>query len=217
MTLLRRAICCVALVLLSLGVSRSASAQASPRPGVYVSASVLADVKRFSGDPAEPVLDGEAFGANVTVGTRVHRRWDLQLGVDVPRFTETTRERTVTFQRSTIALQSTTRDQALSIATLVRFRAAQHRRIQIGYLAGMSIVRLRRDLSTAGPPRTPASLIPKPSSTVTYGAAPTLGMDARVAVTSRISIVPGVHAYVFNSQDAGGVFVRPRIALRWDF
>ena len=90
-----------ALVAFALcAAARPAAGQTRSGSGrVYVSASFLGDIKRFAGDPEEPVFDGESLGAGITVGTALAPRWDLQLGVDVPQFTTTSRERLVTLLR----------------------------------------------------------------------------------------------------------------------
>ncbi len=195
-----------------------AAAQTSAGSGrVYVSASFLGDIKRFAGDPAEPVFDGESLGGGVTVGTSLAPRWDLQLGVDVPQFTTTSRERLVTLQRTVFPLQSVTETQTLSTTALVRLHAASRERIQLGYLAGISFVRLRRNAHTEAPAGTPAGLIPRPDASVSYCAAPTLGIDARIPIGAHLAMVPGLQATVASFSDTSGLIVRPRIGLRWTF
>lgn len=206
----------VAAALLA-GLPADAHAQSGSTGRTYVSGSLLADIKRFSGDPNEPVLDGESVGGGVTIGTGLWPRWDLQVGVDIPRFTATSRARSVTLQRSTFMLQSVTENRSLSVATLVRFHGATLGRVQLGYLGGLSFLRLRRDVHTVAPEKTPAGLIPKRASTVDFSAAPTIGIDARIMMGDHLSLVPGVHATVFSLSDANGLLLRPRLALRWSF
>jgi hypothetical protein len=199
------------------GLPADANAQSRTTGRTYVSGSLLADIKRFSGDPTEPLLDGESVGGGVTIGTGLWPRWDLQVGVDIPRFSATSRDRSVTLQKSTFILQSVTENRGLSVATLVRFRGAKRGRVQLGYLGGLSLVRLRRDVHTVAPENTPAGLIPKPASTVDFSAAPTIGIDARVVMGDHLSLVPGVYATVFSLSDANGLLLRPRLSLRWSF
>jgi hypothetical protein len=213
----RRLLFGVSAVALLAGLPHDAHAQSAATERTYVSASLLADIKRFSGDPTEPILDGESWGGGLAVGTALGPRWDLQVGIDLPRFSATSRDRSVTLQRTTFILQSVTENRGVSVATLLRFRAAARGRVQLGYLAGLSLVRLRRDFHTEAPDTTPAGLIPKPASTVDYSAAPTIGIDARIAIGDHFSFVPGVHATVFSVSDVNGLFVRPHVALRWTF
>ena len=202
---------------LVMSASRPADAQAQPSEGVYVSASALADVKRFSGDPTTNVLDGQSLGGAVTLGASIATRWDVELGVDIPEATSNLQPRSVTLRRSTITLQSRTVNRMVSVAALVRFRSLPHARLQLGYLAGVSFLRLHRQFDTLAPADTPASLIPKPHESVDYGAAPTVGVDVQIAILAHLSIVPGIHASVFNLDGVSGVLLRPRVGVRWTF
>ncbi len=212
----RLAVGFVAIVLLA-GVPRPASAQSRTTERLYVSASLLADIKRFAGDPADPVLDGESLGGGLTIGTTLRPRWDLQVGIDIPGFSATSRDRSVTLGRSEFFLQSVTENRGVSVATLVRFRAAPRGRVQLGYLGGVTLVRLRRDVHTEATDGTPSGLIPRPESRVDYSAAPTIGIDAQIAAGDHLSFVPGVHATVFSLSDTNGLLLRPRFAVRWAF
>ena len=183
----------------------------------YVTGGTFLGVKRFSGNPTEGILDGEATGGAVAVGTSIGSRWDLQVGLDVTGFSRTRRPRDVTFQRDTITLTSVAENQVLSVATLLRFRSAPHGRVRLGYLGGLSFVRLHRRFHTDAPQGTPASLIPRADERVDYSAAPTVGIDARIAMSEHLAIIPGIHACVFRFADESGLVVRPRIGIRWAF
>lgn len=214
----RRFVSCLACALLLGAAPRSAHAQQPRgRERVYVGGSLLADIKRFSGDTTDPTLDGESMGGGVTIGTALASRWDLQLGVDVPRFSGTSHDRLVTLQKFAFTLQSVTRNQTLSVATLIRFHGGRHGRVQLGYLGGLSVVRLRRDVHTEAPDGTPAGLIPRPDFSVGYTAAPTLGIDAQIVIADHLSLVPGLQATVFSLPDTSGILLRPRLGLRWTF
>jgi hypothetical protein len=184
---------------------------------VYVTGGAFVDVKRFSGDPSEGILDGTAAGGAIAVGTSIGSRWDLQVGVDVTGFSETRRSRDVTFQRATITLTSIAENQVLSVATLLRFRSAPHGRVRLGYLGGLSFLRLHRRFHTDAPSGTPPGLIPRPDERVDYSAAPTVGLDARLAITEHLSVIPGIYACVFRFADESGLLVRPRVGVRWAF
>lgn len=204
----------------SAGVAASAGTVEAQTPiaeSAYVTGGTFLGVKRFSGDPTEGVLDGAATGVAIAVGTSIGTRWDLQLGLDVTGFSRTRRPRDITFQRDIIELTSITENQVVSVATLLRFRSAPHGRVRLGYLGGLSFVRLHRKFHTDAPDGTPAGLIPRPNERVDYSAAPTVGIDARIAVTEHLSVIPGVHACVFRFAEESGLLVRPRIGVRWAF
>src|SRR6188768_2915485 len=81
--------------------AETAQAQNTIAESAYVTGGVFVDVKRFSGDPTEGILDGEATGGAIAVGTFIGSRWDLQLGLDLGGFSQTERPRTITFGKET--------------------------------------------------------------------------------------------------------------------
>lgn len=199
------------------GPIRSANAQSQPSNGGYVSVSALTDVKRFSGDPSTNVLDGAAFGGAVAVGSTLGARWDVEVGFDASRFTENVQSTSVTVRRELITLQSHTRNRFLSVGALIRYRPAPHGRVQLGYLGGLSFVRLHRFFDTEGPDTAPSTLIPRPQDLIDYGASPTLGIDARIAIAKRLSLLAAMHVSSFAFRDVSGVLLRPRIGVRWQW
>lgn len=207
----------VSAMIVGLVPATPAHAQTAIAESAYVTGGVFADVKRFSGDPTEATLDGNAAGAAVAVGTSIGSHWDLQLGLDVTGFSRTERPRAVTFQKDVLTLVSIAENQVLTVATMLRYRAAPHKRVRLGYLGGLSFVRLHRRFHTGAPDGTPSALIPRAEERVDYSAAPTVGLDARIALTAHLSLVPGLYACVFRLSDESGVLVRPRIGLRWAF
>lgn len=206
---------CTALTLMVTAVPAAAQPPVAER--AYATVGLVGDVKRFSGDPAESTLDGQVAGGAVAIGTFIGSRWDLQLGLDMGGFSRTQHPRDITLQRDTITLTSVAENQVLSVATLLRFRASSHGRLRLGYLGGLTFVRLHRKFHTTAPAGTPSALIPKPDERVDYSAAPTVGIDARIELTEHLSLVPGLHACVFRLSDESGLLVRPRIGLRWAF
>jgi len=212
---IRRSFAVAAFVMIAApGVAR---AQQSPIERVYVSGALVTEIKRFSGDPGEAILDGESVGAGLTIGTALNSRWDLQFGIDVPSTSSTSRDRLVTLQKTTFTLQSVTSNQTLSVSTLARFRGARIGRVQLGYLGGISFVRLRKEAHTAAPDGTPGGLIPRPDTSIEYSAAPTVGLDARIPLTHHLSLIPGLHATVFKVSADSGALLRPRVGIRWGF
>jgi hypothetical protein len=196
-----------------------ARAQTGPGGSVYAGGSVFADVKRFSGDPSNKPLDGQAVGGAAQLGTSLGDRWDIEIGIEVPAFTSSIQPHPVVANKATtITLQDRTENRVISVPAIVRFRSAPHGRVQLGYLAGLSIVRLQRNFDTLAPAGTPGGLVPKPHEIVGYAAAPVLGVDARIAINGRLAVVPAVRASVLNVvTQVSGVLVRPHIGLRWTF
>lgn len=203
-----------ALTLTAVTIGGAASADAQ---SVYVGAGVLADIKRFSGNTENNIFDGKAPGLGLTLGTHLTNRWGLELGVDTPVGTTEFESRTLQVGRSSIAVESRTRNRILAVSALVRLRSAPHGRLQFGYLAGLNVARLRREFDTVAPDNTPSSLIPRAVETLDYAMAPRLGVDADIAVTKHLSVVPALHVSVFDFQDVNVVTLRPKIGVRWTF
>jgi hypothetical protein len=203
--------------LVVVACAETAQAQSTIPETAYVTGSIFVDVKRFSGDPTESVLDGEATGGAIALGTHIGSRWDLQVGLDIGGFSETERPRTITIGKDTYSLSSITENKVSSVTTLLRFRSTPHGRVRLGYLGGLSFVRLHRKFHTEAPEGTPAGLIPRPHEQVDYAAAPTIGIDARIAINEHLSFIPAIYACVFRFGDESGVLVRPRAGVRWAF
>ena len=214
----RRRLCLLFAVACALAAAAGdARAQTTIAESAYVTGGAFVDIKRFSGDPTEGVLDGNVGGAAVAVGTHIGARWDLQAGLDVTSFSRTDRPRTITLLKDSYTLHSIVENQVLSVATLLRYRGARHGRWRLGDLAGLSFIRLRRRFHTEAAAGTPSGLVPKPSEMDDYSAAPTVGLDARFALSEHLSVIPGIHACVFRFGEDSGLLVRPRIGLRWSF
>jgi hypothetical protein len=144
-------------------------------------------------------------------------RWDAEVGVDASKFTEDVQTSSVTVRRALITLESRTRNSVLSFGALIRYRPSPHGRVQLGYLGGLSFLRLHRAFDTQGPEDTPASLIPRPQELIDYCASPTLGIDARIALVRRLSVIGAIHVSSFAVRDVSGVLLRPRIGVRWQW
>lgn len=204
-------------VLLVYGTARPAAAQPRATDRVYVSGSLLGEVKRFSGDVETNVFNGEAVGGSLAVGTSLSPRFELELGLDIPRGSETRQPRMVTFQRSTFTFESTTTSRTVKVATLVRLHTERHGRLRLGYLGGLSVVRFRRRFDAEASADVPSALIPRPQELIDYSAAPTLGIEADVAVARRVSIVPAVRATAFEFRDGSALLLTTRVAVRVSF
>lgn len=205
------------LVAAVLIATAGAARAQQPADRIFIGGSLIGEIKRFSGEPGEALLDGNTVGMGLVVGTALHPRWDLQLGVDIPRETSTSRARTVTLGKNSYTLQSVTANRTLSVGALVRLRGRRVGRVQFGYLGGISFIRLRRDAHTEAGEDVPSGLIPRPVSFIDYSAAPTLGFDARIILSEHFSLLPGIHATIVNFEPDSGILLWPRIGVRWRF
>jgi hypothetical protein len=202
---------------LALFLLASGPARAQGLSSVHVSGGVLADVKRFSGDPDEDTLGGEAIGGTVAAGARVSERWELSIAVDVPRATEDVQERSIVLRLVRLDVQSITRNRPITVSALARIQPRDTGRARIGYIAGLSFIGLRQRFSIVAPPEAPSSLVPETVRTVDYSAAPTAGVDVLIPVSSHLAVVPAFQATVFRGSETSALLLRPRVSARWTF
>jgi hypothetical protein len=201
-----------------LGGARPAGAQAQATDRFYVAVGGLADVKRFSTSGGSNTLDGTAAGISVAGGVRFTPRWDLELNVDIPGYTTHSDSRNFGSGRLVFPIELRTKNRPLTTSALVRFRGSPHGRLQLGYLAGVSIVRFDTKVDVVAPPNVLATVIlPSMFGRVDYAAAPVIGLDAEITLTEHLAVVPGFHASVFSAQDTTAVLLRPRAGVRWTF
>ena len=217
-------------VLLSLGSTVSA------QPAGYVSGTAFADIRQFGSNQA--VLlggseDGESFdttgvGGGLRIGTFLHPRWSLELGVDA-----SSTETMVVQDQAVILIyppvpprERKSSSSFMNVSTMVGFHPAAMGRVRLGYRAGFSFVRAtyKSDYSiypyplaelisgTNFPPNLSgprgsaiATILPR-ATTFTQKhnvGALTLGFEAAIDLASRFAIVPEVRALAFSAPGSG--------------
>jgi hypothetical protein len=192
-------------------------------------------------------LDATGTGGGVRIGTFVHPRWSLELAADLG--TKTTSEyespiRILIFPPPPpLRLKAST--SIVTVATMIGFHPPAIGRVRLGYRAGFSFltatytsdlpsyvlptgaftwssqlpVEFRRELAGVG-----FTTVPPPFSTGTAKqthntGALSLGFEAAVDLTDRLSVVPDLRALAFSAPTSGSsVFlIRPGAGLRWSF
>lgn len=228
-----------ALVVLC-GLVGTVSASAQSR--VYAGGAIVADIREvgdvnqegsFVGDFSS--RDATGVGGSFRVGTWLHPRWTLELGLDIA--TRTTTERESDFIIAIFPppppLNFKASSDFTTVTAMVGFHQPISARVQLGYRAGFAFVRSTSTLEVGIPgfPRIlaqPAGVLsttnssssldlqaPAVSQTTNSGAA-ALGMEAAIALTPRLSIVPELRALVVNAPS--NVFlIRPAAGVRWSF
>jgi hypothetical protein len=115
-----------------------------------------------------------------------------------------------------ISFEARVRQRNTTLAAMVWARQDVTTRFSLVYLGGVGFYRrsLEYDYSYGGPlPLDVSAIFPYTSRTITYGAGPAAGMEARVGLTDHVQIVPGVRIQELD----GGWLVRPAVALAWQF
>lgn len=232
-----------------------AAASASPAfaQGTYVSASLTADVVRFShseseGAPEFP-RDGEAIGFSLRVGTPVGSSWGVEAEFARPAEIEsdgvpgpypmpawlsytTDGVTTVTPEPVTrsgmyeifpaFSYRVRTSERTTTWSAALWARQTLTARMALVYSGGLGFHRSDRETAFTFTPVSPLPgrpgipiVMPTPSITrvITYSARPFAGIDARIAMTDHVELVPGLRVHGLD----GGVLLRPSVGLAWMF
>ena len=186
-----------------------------------------------------------AAGGSLRVGTWVHSRWTLEVGADLSsRTTSTTRGPVIAIFPPVPPLELKSSTSFASVTTMVGFHSPAGRRVRLGYRAGFSFVRATyinefpsftgltifddgdpiawgfsgfTGLSSSDSPRVSSSVTTV--TTTRNSGALTLGVEAAIDLTAKISLVPELRASTFSTANSGpGVFlIRPGVGVRWKF
>jgi hypothetical protein len=234
--------------LLVLVTATSASAQS----GVYVSGAAFADVREFGSYDSNGtgslfrLTDNSATGAggSLRVGTWLHPRWTLELGIDAATTTsvETTDDIIIQIVPPPPAgqfdLETTTKFTSASV--VAGYHPPAMKRVRLGYLAGFAFVRARHtDDYLDSPSLTigsdfsfgitgsiggitgglPIRLVEAKREIRQNTGAVVLGFEAAIDVVKNLAIVPEFRAMTFSSVAGGpGTFlIRPGVGVRWQF
>ena len=195
-----------------------ASAPAAGQSPVFVSGAVFGDVKRFSGDTATNVLDGTTVGGGGRIGVFLGSSWTIETGADAGGFTTVTHDVPQLVGKAAPLpprRQSRTRNRLIAATTLVGFHPAAKGRVRLGYLGGLTLLHVTRkaDSLVAG------VVQPNERDAVDYVPAATLAIEAHVALSGHVGVVPDLRVFAFTLNGAGqsGVAIRPGAAIRWTF
>jgi hypothetical protein len=223
----------------SVGVARAQS--------TYVGASALADVARFGSTGFGRSSGGEAFGGAIRVGTAIADRWGLDLefarpgeieqdysfdfAVGIPALTSLVGLRPGTAVQPgampvgggrigsifppPFSVTTTQRHSTLTVMPWVRQSLGS--RADIVYLGGLALLRTTSRTNYGGVIRLLGGSSGIGESTVSYGSAPAVGLDVRVAMTEHLRLVPGVRLLAVDEGGQTGWLTRPSVGLQWTF
>jgi hypothetical protein len=177
------------------------------------------DIKRFSGDPEMNVLDGDASGLQLDVGTVVIPRLLVTFELGLSGESSVSRTTSISYMGQTVDIRTLYANRLTTWSTLVGLRAATTRRVRLTYLGGITFFHVSRRITSESqiafvqPAPSPTS-----SSTVDNVAGPTVGIDAAIRATDHLAIVLAMRAHALRiSADLAGVTVRPGVAAQFSF
>lgn len=221
---------------LGFGISAPALAQ-SP----YVAGAIGADVSRSSHADSSlyqsPSNGSEVLSGALRVGTSITRLWGVEL-----EYIRSGRSSDETSTFNPLALAGSTSVNlaqllpgiapGIPIPLPFEYRSEVRRRhtsvnavawarqpvggaVDLVYLAGIAFTRERSDLMQNIIPTVRTIVPPTPirSTFTEYATRPLVGMEARIGLTSRLRLVPGIRVQGLGA----GWLVRPNVSLGWFF
>ena len=239
----------ISAILLLSGLSASpASAQST-----YIAGVAFADIKQFDSIRydsraitivGESIVDGTAAGGGIRIGTFLHPRWSLELGVEAEGRTETSSKHPypeifAIYRIPVPELSNSTR--FTTVNTVIGFHPPKIGRVQLGYLGGFSFVRgtyvsTLPDVGILAAASVEVSFIGSSAITgissrpLTFpalqlttsrrkdnAAGAVMGFEAAIDATSHLSVVPGIRAIVFSNIGRSVFLIRPEVGARWNF
>ena len=217
-----------------LGLASPVTAQ------TFVSASLVGDIARYSHVdlPGFDDRSGEAIGFGLRVGTPIGAAWGVELEFVRPGPIESSAERAYipAFTDLPVSLPGLplvpdlifpvirydvrTETRNTTVAASVWAKQELTGRFSLVYSGGMAVVRSDQtfgidyvpSLGVIGVPRLPTSLS-LIEEVVTYSVRPVAGAEARIGMTERLQLIPGVRLYGLES----GFLLRPSVGLGWTF
>jgi hypothetical protein len=206
----------VARALLLLTVATPAASQT--RSG-FVEGALLVDY-----DPTQRADADTKAGVSASAGVFITRRWSLRLEIDRPQWhgLHRTGESRVFDHIEAHDLQHDNRSPSWSLLVGRHYRVES--RVSAAWVAGVTAASRdsqvngwteRRDLQGNVTKHTD---IAEDYGDYTWPAL-TAGADVTIALTKRMALVPQIrlHTYGGFSEHTSDTFIRPRVALRWQF
>jgi hypothetical protein len=190
---------------------------ALPAQPLVVQGAYGLDVRRFSAERGEAVLDGQAATLSLGIAGFVSPRWTAGIDLDLGADASESRSVTVPLPGRPPTVTTTYTLRRRSVAALAGFHTAPDRRVRLGCYAGLSFSALRRTVSSDAPPIVLAEP-PGPSVFLDRTASPIVGIDVAVSVAPRLALVAAVRAQALAaSGDLTGFAVRPAAGMRLAF
>jgi hypothetical protein len=202
--------------------ARSAAAAAQTPSSFFLDGGVFASIERSShielDDGVFPALDGTVAGGSVAAGAWVTRRVTVRVEFAFRGNLEASDSRTTGISFPPATTFTETRhdtDKLRSGSVLAAYHTRGDKAVRLEYIGGIAFafVYLRRSSSTEISPAPPGLIFPRSeTSSVSYGTAAVVGLDAPVRVARQVDLVPQIRA-----QSTGGLTIRPGISVRVRF
>jgi hypothetical protein len=204
----------------------------------YVGAAVGMDIARYNHVefPGSGDLDtsGEAVAFSLKLGTAIGQNWGVELGFTRPSTIEqenslgyplpllTAGAGAVSMPNTGIAIpvfEARTRFERrnTTLETVGWVAQPVSSRVDLVYLGGVAFNRIVEDVSFEFTRRIANIVIPNSTRSVSYDLAPVAGLDARIALTDHVRLVPGLRLQGVGGNSGQGWLLRTSAGLIWQF
>jgi hypothetical protein len=214
-----------------LSVLSPAAVMAQP---VYVGASLLADISRFTTIDVDPSTfsneltgGGETLGFSLVVGTALGDRWGVELEFVRPAALEQSIERQVELLPPGIPVpprpipifefEVRSSERHTTLTPAVWFRQPIGGRAELCYLGGVTFVRTAREQEVAFDPRLRGLSIPVTQEIVEHTVGPMVGLEGRIRMTSHLALTPGIRLVAVTGGGRNGWLIRPGVGVHFRF
>jgi hypothetical protein len=217
----------LAVLVALFGTPHASSAQ-QPAPAAaprgFVAGSLFASIERFSADRFD-LLNGETAGGGLSIGAHLAPRWSLQLDLDLPKSIEHQPRTTATalpIGFPTFNLTEQVQHRAVVASLLLGFHPQTRGRVRLGYVGGLGLMYLRRvaqfdQVILISAAQLTPQVQKRTEAQTDFVSGAVVGIEAEIALTDRVSLVPQMRAYAFDVQTMGSLIVRPGFAMRFEF
>lgn len=182
----------------------------------FVEGTFAREITRFSSEPGEEVYDATTSGFAIGGSGFLAPRWTVGLELDAGGSSTTRRSATVTLSGRPTTINTDYSIQRRSVSALVGYHTSP-RRVRLGYYAGWSFSRIRREIVSDAPPIV-VTEPPGPTVFLDRAAGFIIGIDAAIEIVPHLAVVPSLRAQALRlSGDLDGHSFRPGIAGRMTF
>jgi hypothetical protein len=183
----------------------------------FVQGGIVADVRRFSGQPDNRVFDGNVSTLLIGGGGFLTPMISAGVEFDTGRESVVEQNATVTIAGRPETVTTTFTSRRRAVSGLFGIHSTAGRAVRVGAYAGLAFTAFRQRIATTAPPIV-LSTPPPPSEFTHLGAAPIVGVDVSVAISRRFAVAGVVRAQGLDfGGELHGFSVRPGAVVRWWF
>lgn len=209
---MKRGLVAAWLLVMSLFCTDPAFAQAA-----YVQGGIMTDVRRFSGQPNDRVFDGNVATMMIGGGGFLTSMISAGVELDIGAESDVAQSVTVTIAARPETVTTTYASRRHAVSALFGAHSTARHAVRVGVYAGLAFTAFRQRIAANAPAIVLTA--PPPATEFTHlAAAPIVGVDVAVAISSQFAVVGVVRAQGLElGSELRGFSVRPGVAVRLSF